>query len=125
MAQDRILIGVFTFFAFIIIARWIFETGLRRLTPDQKAAVLDSQSGIRKYSLIVALPVVGTAFYLPSFAPWLILAYVIGLLGVSYQRLMACSLPPSFQRTFLSYSALYLAGAVSLFGTIYIREWPW
>jgi hypothetical protein len=121
---DRFLVAIITFFAFVIVARWVHEAGLRALSPEQKAAVLDSQAGLRKWGLLIAVPLILLAFYLPSYAPWLILAYLAIILGFSYRRLRALALPPSYRRAFIAYCGLYLVGAAIFFGVIYVRQLP-
>jgi len=71
---DRVLVGILAFFAFTIAGRWVYDSGLRRLSPEQKVVLVDAGSGIRRFGLIAVLPIIVAAYYLPAHAPFLFAA---------------------------------------------------
>ena len=73
---------------------------------------------------LIAVPLILLSFYLPSYAPWLVLAYVVLAPAFSYRRVRAFALPSSYQRAFIAYCGFYLVGAAVFFGVIYIRRLP-
>jgi|GEM_PF-4594109 len=116
----RVVIATIVFFACLAIGRWAQESGLRHLSSEQKAALLDSLSGIRKYSLIAALPVVLAAFHFSTYGPWLVGAFVAVFVGLTYLRVQALHLPSPFNRAYSTHLGLYLAGTVTFLIVVYL-----
>jgi len=122
--MDRFLLAFAAFFIIMAAARWVHEAGFRHLSPEQKVALVDAQSGVRKYGLLIALPVVFSAFLFPAYAPWIVLVYVLVSLGRSYRRLNVSELPAAYRRAFFTYSVLQLAGVAVLFGILQLALRP-
>jgi hypothetical protein len=108
--QDRFVVAVIVLLAFVFVGRLVSEAGLKKLEPNEKAALLDSQAGLRKYSLPAVAVLILIAVRWPSYGFWLVGAYALVLLALSYRLVARASIPRSYMRSFAIHHGLYIVG---------------
>jgi hypothetical protein len=121
--------GLVVFVSAYIIGRIINEGALRKLSVEQKAALLDAFSSYRIYSLIaVAVIFVGYIFsvYFLSRYDYFINAFFFGLIicvmlyntFFAYKKLYTLELPAGYMKSFWLSSIIQYIGVLVLFMSI-------
>jgi hypothetical protein len=121
--------GLIVFVSTYIIGRIINESALRQLTVEQKAALLDSFSAYRIYSLIaIAVIFVGyilSVYFLSRydyFVNTFFFALIIGVMlynsFFAYRKLYGLKLSPAYMKSFWLSSIIQYIGILVLFASI-------
>jgi hypothetical protein len=103
-------LGFAAIFGGFIAGRFVSEGALRKLTTEQKAAVVDAFADFRRYPLIVlAAIVLSTMAY-----PWLglmgVATYFVVAALLTYRRLQQSNLPGEYVRAQMVGTSLSLLG---------------
>lgn len=130
--NDLFLIGVFLLCLCIVISRVLSEKGLKILSDDQKVALLDAFSNMRKYGFIplVFLFVIfimadRTYHRLNSIAYFffigLLITYFIIIQIITSRKLGKLNLPKSYLKIYLTSRIIYYFGFACLLIPIIYR----
>ena len=128
MLSDSTL-GLVVFVSAYIIGRIINEGALRKLSVEQKAALLDSFSSYRIYSLVaVAVIFVGYIFSLYFLSKYdyftnafffaLIICVTLYNTFFAYKKLYTLGLPPEYMKSFWLSSIIQYIGVLFLFMSV-------
>ncbi len=118
-------IGIGVFLLTVFLSRFLAERALRLLTPEQKLSLIDGFSGMRAYSMIPIVLLIGVFFaltrYIPSAADlwltgyWIALAlYVVVSFFYTRRRLIDLGLPRDYLQLHTVARAVRLVGLGSL-----------
>lgn len=90
----------------VVLSRFVAESGLKSLSPTQKAAVIDSFSSLRKYGLLVFLVAFVASYRYPVVLLSLVVAYVVINFGITFSKLRGLDVPESYRRKTWGASAI-------------------
>ena len=125
-------LAIFVFVGVMVINRILAEKALKRLTPEEKARLLDAFSNYRIYStLILVLLVVGffvasrTTSDLRPTITWgmfsFVIVFFVGTLILSYAKLRRLALGDSYVNNFILRSVLQFIALAFLMFTFSMR----
>jgi hypothetical protein len=128
--------GLVVFVSSYIVGRIINEGALRKLSVEQKAALLDSFSSYRIYSLIaVAVIFVGYIFSVYFFSRYdyfintfffvLIICVMLYNSFFAYKKLYTLDLPPGYMKSFWLSSIIQYIGVLVLFMSVLGKYFNW
>ena len=123
------IIGLVAFLVCLVASRLISEGSFKRLTSDQKLALMDAFSNMRMYSLVPILAVflvfLLAVFLEPSFnslflVPFLvfILIFVTALQILVFLKLKILELPPRYKTQFILSKIVSVSGFALWIGTM-------
>lgn len=125
-------IGMIVFFGCIVASRYLGERAFRRLDDAQKLRLLNTFSGMRAFSMVPLLAIMGVMWGIPYLLPsvvgierWcaiagmvLMLLYLVAMHFWVKRRLNAVELPPANTREFLIARHVGSLGVVLLFAIL-------
>lgn len=123
--MTELIIAIAGFFAFTIWARFVSEKGMKLLSSDQKAALIDRFSKTRKWSVLILAAIILTflaisykfaidrkvALY-AYFGAFLL--YTVVVQGITLVKISKLDFPKEFVRTSWMAGILRLAGLIIL-----------
>ncbi len=126
------IIGMVFLFAGIIISRIINERAMKKLTADEKVKLIDGFSGLRLYSIIPIVVVIGLFVVLNRYSTLssitvfviyisLLLFIVFALQMVVHKKLLSLEFPKSYLKMYHISRVFYLTGFGGFLATLFVK----
>lgn len=125
--------GLAVFAAAYILSRIINERGLKMLSADEKARLLDGFSTFRLFSSVAIIVVLGVLIVSDRFIeglpagfslafPFAIISVLLTINFIGYKKLSTLDLPKEYVRNYLFSVFIQLIGIIFLFAPSFIRS---
>ncbi|MDH5682600.1 MAG: hypothetical protein OEZ36_13500 [Spirochaetota bacterium] len=119
---------IMVFLGAIILSRIINERAMKELSPEEKTRLLDSFSGMRAYSLIPLVLILGGFFLATGFTDWdekiilyvylaLLLVFIVGNQIYVYKKLLKENFKKKYIQMYsLSRVVIYIGMGIFMYG---------
>ena len=103
----------------VLLARFVAERGLNRLSREHKGLVVEAFSTLRQVNLLVLIALIVVAINAPLAGLGLVIVYFVGVGIYSLRRLRELSIPSSYVQAYCLSLALQVAGFAFYIGMLF------
>ena len=117
--QNSLILAFIALIVPVFIGQLLTENAMKNLDVEEKSALLDSTSGIRKYSLIVLIAFILVIAAFPEQRIPIVAIYVAIMYWFYWKRVSSASLPKPYMRAYIASMILGVVGIILFLSILY------